>query len=251
VSGARTAWIFLTRVPAGDDPSPDIGRAVPWFPVVGAVVGAAVGLVFVGARELLPPLASAAATISAGALVTGAFHHDGLADIADAFGGGWDRAQRLQILKDPRHGTYGVMALVCLVVTQVAALAALGPAQGFATLVAAHTLGRAGAIALLAGAPAASGRGLGAEYAATATRRGVLVGIGVSAFFAALALGAWVAVALAAVACTSIVAGVLAHRKIGGISGDVLGAAEQLGETATLLVATGLVRHDVAFPWWR
>src|SRR5690606_32357151 len=121
--GLRTAWIFLTRVPIGDDPRPDVSRAVPWFPVVGASVGAVAAAVWAGANELLAPLPSAALAITIGAMVTGAFHHDGLADMADAFGGGWGREQRLRILKDSRHGTYGVMALVCAVLLQVSALA--------------------------------------------------------------------------------------------------------------------------------
>jgi adenosylcobinamide-GDP ribazoletransferase len=224
---------------------------VPWFPVIGAVIGSMVGASYVGCSELLPALPAAAVAVSAGALLTGAFHHDGLADMADAFGGGWDRDQRLAILKDSRHGTYGVMSLVCVVIVQVGAIAALGPAQGFATLVAAHALGRAGAVALMGAAPSATGSGLGSEYTARLSGASVVAGVVAGVALATLAFGVWAAVAVVAVAAGVGACGVLAVRKIGGVTGDVLGAAEQLGETAVLLVAAGLVRLDVGFPWWR
>jgi adenosylcobinamide-GDP ribazoletransferase len=250
-TGARTAWIFLTRVPAGDDPSPNMARAVPWFPVIGGVVGCMVGGVYVGAAELFATNAAAALAVGAGALVTGAFHHDGLADMADAFGGGWDREQRLEILKDSRHGTYGVMALVCVVITQVAALGSLGPAQGFAALVTAHALGRAGAVGLMRAVPNATETGLGADYTERVGRAAVTVGVMAGIAIGAIALGLWVGVAALAVFVAAALCGVLAVRKIGGLCGDVLGAAEQLGETAVLLTAAALVHHNVAFPWWR
>ena len=84
MNGLRTAWIFLTRVPIGDDPRPDVARAVPWFPVVGALVGAIAAGVWAAGYELFGPLPSASVAVAAAALVTGAFHHDGLADMADA-----------------------------------------------------------------------------------------------------------------------------------------------------------------------
>jgi adenosylcobinamide-GDP ribazoletransferase len=250
VSGLRTAWIFLTRVPIGDDPRPDGRRAVPWFPVVGAIVGAISGAVWAGANELLPPLPSAAVAITVAALVTGAFHHDGLADMADGFGGGWDREQRLRIMKDSRHGTYGVMAIVCVVAIQVSALAVHGPAQGAAALVAAHTLARAGAIALLAVAPPAVEAGLGSGHADGARRAATVIGVVAGAGIAALALG-WIALVTAAVAALAVaLCGALAQRKIGGVTGDVLGAAEQVAEAAVLLTTAAFVDHGTAFPFW-
>lgn len=247
-SGARTAWIFLTRVPLGDDPDPDIARAVPWLPIIGAVIGTIAGGLFAGASELLPGMPAAALAVTGAALVTGAFHHDGLADMADAFGGGWDKEQRLRILKDSRHGTYGVMALVCIVLVQVSSLATLGPAQGFAALVGAHALGRAGAVALLGIAPAATGDGLGSEFADSVTARAVAVGVLGGVLIGAAALGLWLPLAAAAVGVGVLACGVLAWRKIGGVSGDVLGAAEQIGETAVLLVAAVLARRGISFP---
>jgi adenosylcobinamide-GDP ribazoletransferase len=249
VSGLRTAWIFLTRIPMGDDPAPDGTRAVPWFPVVGAIVGAMAAAVWAGAGELVSPLPAAALAVTAAALVTGAFHHDGLADMADGFGGGWDREQRLRIMKDSRHGTYGVMALVCIVVLQVSALAAHGPAQGAAALIAAHALGRAGAIALLAIMPHAADAGLGAGHARGARQPSAVVGSLAGLVIAVAVVGLAAIVAAAVVAAVVAACGVLAMRKIGGGTGDVLGAAEQLGETAVLLTTAAFVHHAIGSPW--
>src|SRR5690606_10536778 len=120
---------------------------VPWFPIAGALIGAAVGGIAVGMSELVPPLVAGAVAVGAGVLVTGAFHEDGLADVADAFGGGWTVERRLEILKDSRHGTYGVAALATSIVVRVACAAAiLTPAALFTAFVAAHTLGRSAAV---------------------------------------------------------------------------------------------------------
>ena len=251
MSGPRTAWIFLTRVPAGDDPSGDFASAVPWFPVIGAAIGAFTAAAWTLTHALFPPLPAAALTVCAAALLTGAFHHDGLADMADAFGGGWTREQRFEILKDSRHGTYGVMAIVGAVVTQVAALATLGVAQGAAAVVAAHTLGRAGAIVAMGVVPAARDDGLAATAGARPAIAPIATGCAAAILLTAIALGGWTLVAIAAVTATTAACAWLAWRKIGGLTGDVLGAIEQLGETAVLLAVAALVRRDVAFPWWR
>jgi adenosylcobinamide-GDP ribazoletransferase len=250
MDGLRAAVTLLTRVPVGDCDA-DIATAPPWFPFVGALIGAIVGLVFVGVGHVVPPALAAVLALAMGALVTGAFHPDGLADTADAFAGGWSPEQRLEILKDSRHGTYGVMAIVLVVVAQVLAVATLAPAQGFAALVAAHTLGRAGAVVLMLALPVARPSGLGADYTERLRRGPAVGGIVMGALLAAVAMGWWVLPALAGVAVTTVAVGAVAHRKIGGIVGDVLGAAEQIGESVVLIVAAAATYHHGRWPWWR
>src|SRR5258705_2982933 len=250
MGGLRAAITFLTRVRVGDCDA-DIATAPPWFPFVGALVGALIGVVFVGSSHLVAPALAAVLALAVGALVTGAFHHDGLADTADAFGGGWSPAQRLEIMKDSRHGTYGVIAIVLVVVAQVTALATLGPAQGFAALVAAHTLGRAGAVALMLSLPVARPDGLGADYTQRLRKGSAAGGIVVGALLATIAMGWWVLPAIAAVVVTSLAVGVLAYRQIVGNVGDVLGAAEQVGESAVLIVAAAVAHRHGIWPWWR
>jgi adenosylcobinamide-GDP ribazoletransferase len=250
MGGLRAAITFLTRVPVGDCHD-DVATAPPWFPFVGALIGALVGGVFVGSWHLVASALAAVLALATGALVTGAFHHDGLADTADAFGGGWNPAERLEILKDSRHGTYGVMAIVLVVVAQVTALATLGPAQGFAALVAAHSLGRAGAVGLMMSLPVARPEGLGADYTERLHRGPAIGGVAVGALLATIAMGWWVVPAIAGVAVTTVAVGVLALRKIGGIVGDVLGAAEQVGESVVLIVASAVTHRHGIWPWWR
>jgi adenosylcobinamide-GDP ribazoletransferase len=191
-------------------------------------------------------------------LVTGAFHEDGLADVADAFAGGWTRDDRLRILDDPRHGSYGVAALCGSIVLRILALASLAPAAGLAAAVAAHTLGRASAVVALTVAPPAKTDGLGATIAGpdgveptggrTATG-GRWIGVAAGLLIAAVALGWWAAPA-AALAATGTAAVVwLSIRKIGGVSGDVLGTMEQVAECITLITVTAFAsRHPL---WWR
>lgn len=253
VSGPGAAWRFLTRVPIGsaDRDHEVMHRAPAWFPAVGAAVGAIAGGTYVGAAWLAGPFAGAAVAIAAGALVTGAFHHDGLADMADAFGGGWSVEQRLEILKDSRHGTYGVVALVAALTIQVGALASLDRWQGFTMLVVAHVLARAGAVALLRWAPRAPRPGLGTDYAQALGPSATAVALVTAVAVGGTLLGALVGWVVLAVALTAVAVGWLACRKIGGVSGDVLGAAEQVGETLVLVCGAAFAQHATPWPWWR
>jgi len=230
---------FLTRVPTGTGPKrpAELARFVPWFPLVGALVGAAVGGLYAGMSVLLPPLVAAAVAVTAGVAITGAFHEDGLGDTADAFLGGRDREDTVRILKDPRLGTFGVLAVSASLLLRVAAVAALPPAAALAALPAAHALSRAAAVGVMAAVPPAAEQGLGAAYVRALGGRQALLGIAIGVVIAAALLRVWAlpAAALAAVAAAAL--GRLAHRRIGGVSGDVLGAVQQAGETLTLLVA--------------
>jgi adenosylcobinamide-GDP ribazoletransferase len=245
VSGFRTAITFLTRVPIGDGPKPNIEGAPAWFGVVGLLIGAACGGVFAGGSWLVGPLPGAALAIGFGALVTGAFHQDGLADTADAFGGGWTVEQRLEIFKDSRHGTYGVMSLVIVTTLQITALSTLDKRAGLIALIAAHALGRCGAFFLMA-LPSARPDGLGASLAANVSKT---ARFGNTFVMLLVVLGAGlggVAVLVAACSAAAITAG-LSMRKIGGVVGDVLGAAEQVVETTVLLTAAALAAHGHPF----
>lgn len=246
--GFLGALTFLTRVPVRLRHAPDLTAAVAWFPVVGALVGAVVGGVAAGLGELVPATVAAAVAVLAGMLLTGAFHEDGLADVADAFAGGWSVDERLAILDDPRHGTYGVAALAGSLLVRVAALATLSPAAAVAGTISAHSLARASTVGLLAAVPVARRDGLGAEYARTLRRPRAVVGVLAGVGIATLATGWWAAPLAAAGVAAAVAMGWLAGRKIGGVSGDVLGATEQVAECLILVAVSGLAaRHPV---WW-
>lgn len=248
LSNLAAAVSFLTRIPVRLREEPSMTAAVPWFPVVGAGVGMIVGAIAAGMAELVPMPVAAAVAVLVGVLVTGAFHEDGLADVADAFAGGWTVEQRLRILKDPLHGSYGVAALCGTIVLRIVALASLGPAAAFAGAVAAHTLGRGAAVGLMGTVRVATADGLGADYARSLPRRSAVIGVAASVAITAVAAGWWVAVLVAVAAASAAVVGWLAIRKIGGVTGDVLGAAEQVAECAVLVAVTALAaRHPL---WW-
>ena len=237
----RRAWAFLTRLPGGAHPETDreLGRSVPWFPVVGAVVGALSGGVYWALHGPLGPPLAAVLAVAAGAVVTGGFHEDGLADTADALGGS-SRARRLEIMKDSRLGAFGVLALVFSTLARVFAVSSLEPVEGLVALVVAHMLGRTMAVTLMAAAPTASGTGLGHSYTAHLPRVWTAVAIIVSSAVA-VSLGLVGAVSLAAAAAAAAAVGLVAQRAFGGVTGDVLGAGEQVGEMAVLLSAASLV----------
>ena len=224
------ALSFLTRIPVRHNHEPNIGSSAPWFPVVGVVVGAIVGAIAWGVSNLTSPLVGAAVGVLAGVLITGAFHEDGLADIADAFVGGWSIEDRLRILKDPLHGSYGVAALCGSIVLRIAALGSMKPQHMFIAAIAAHCLARTGALVLMLTTALARHDGLGADYVRTLPIARAFFGIIFALVIGFIALDVWL---IAAVFATIVGASVIrwwAQRKIGGITGDVLGAAEQISE---------------------
>jgi adenosylcobinamide-GDP ribazoletransferase len=239
----RQALAFLTRLPGGQHPraGADLTAAVPWFPVVGIVVGVIGAATFAALEQIIAPVPAAALAFAATALATGGFHEDGLADSFDALAGGWDREQRLRILKDSRHGTFGVLALVFVSLIKVTALAELAGWDAAAGLIAANVAGRAGAVALMGVALTAGEQGLGADYTRGLRPWPTLVGTLVGVVALALCFGVWAPVAFAGVAVGVAGVGLWAQRKIGGVTGDILGAAEQVGEAVVLLTAVALI----------
>ena len=249
LTGLLAAIQFLTRVPIRLRREPDVAGSVRWFPVAGALIGATVGGIAAGAWFLVPPMVAAAVAVTLGVLITGAFHEDGLADVADAFAGGTTIERRLEILKDSRHGSYGVAALCGSIIVRVACLGSIpGPAAMFAAAVAAHSIARGAAVGLMGAAPPATHQGLGADYGQAATRGTAITAVVLGLVIGVVAVGGWAA-ALAAVVVVSIAATRwLAMRKIGGISGDVLGTCEQVAECLCLVVLAGLATHHRL--WW-
>lgn len=148
--------MFLTRlpVPAWVDHHPaHLMRAMQWFPLIGALVGAW-GAAWHGAAALLwpsPPALAGAVSTLATVWVTGCFHEDGLSDTLDGFGGGWGREQILRIMKDSRIGTYALVGTGLLLQAKLAVLGALGPERAAAALIAAHTASRWTALPLTYG----------------------------------------------------------------------------------------------------
>lgn len=252
VNGFRGALAFLTRVPAASpDDGVDVASAVPWFPLVGALVGLLVASVFAAGRQLVAPLPAAAVAVAAGVLVTGAFHEDGLADTADALGA-WDVEGARRILKDPTHGTFGVCALVISLVARVVALSTIGGWAALAIVPAAHALARTSAILLLGIGPVATDDGLGASYAASVRGVHLVAVAAVGLAVGALAAGLWVGPAFVLAFVAAYVVGSVGARRVGGLTGDILGAAEQIAEIAVFYLGAVVVAQGWSgLPWWR
>src|SRR5258706_9106913 len=142
----KTAVEFLTRLPMPPPQGPmpqNFVRAHRMFPVVGALIGAVVGLICLGLRYVgVPDLAAAALALGSSAILTGALHEDGLADVADGFGGGRDPAAKLEIMRDSRLGTYGALILLVSFAAKLSALAAIPDTVVVQSLIAAHALAR-------------------------------------------------------------------------------------------------------------
>jgi adenosylcobinamide-GDP ribazoletransferase len=239
---------FFSRLPIpGPMESGDFRRSLRLAPLAGALLGLAGGLVFMAALGLglrLPAAAAALLALGFGALVTGALHEDGLADIADGFGGGLTRERKLEIIKDSRNGAFGASALVLSFGLRASALAALAPSSGLLVLIAAGAISRCACLAPLVLLPPARIDGAGRAAAGTgaALRLAFLIVLpfaflpalgayGVSTCFAALVLAATAVLGLCA----------LARAQIGGQTGDVAGAAQQVAEIAVLLAFAAAV----------
>lgn len=229
------AVTFLTRIPLRHGPEVVLHRSARWFPVVGAMVGALSGGTYWVAAQAMAPAPAAVLALLVAALVTGGFHMDGLADIFDGLVGGWTREDRLRILKDSRHGTYGVLAIVLQVALQMTCIASLTPKTGFVAIMSAHTLARLVPV-LLMFTPAAPGQaGMGASYSRDIEWRDFAIAA-TAALLIVLPLAGLATIGLiAALIVPNAVFYRFVHHKIGGIVGDALGASEQISESVILL----------------
>ena len=235
-----TAVAFLTRLPtptlAGFEDT-WLAGALVYFPLVGALVGLAAAVVYRLASLLWPPAIAALAAVAASAAVTGGLHEDGWTDLFDALAASRDRERMLAVMRDSRIGASGALALVLLVVGRVAALAALPAAQAPAALLAVHALSRWTTLPLAWRLPyARPAGGLGRPLAGRVSGRRVAAGTALAVLIAALALGSSAIPALAAVAAVAVAAGLFFRARLGGITGDCLGATIQLAELTILLV---------------
>lgn len=255
----RLAAAFLTRLPveqsgsAGDTAPADLAGAMWLFPVVGFGVGGA-GAIALAVLSWAGVPAAVAATLAIGIVVwlTGALHEDGLADLADGFGGGGTRERKLEIMRDSRIGAYGMLTLAVTIVAKIAALAAIaavdiGAAVG--ALIAAATWSRSMFAPTMRWLPPARDDGLGA-LAGTPDEGGTWKGLALGALLAALVLitpaCSGVLIILAAGGLGAFAVGWLALRQIDGYTGDVLGGVQQAAEAAVLIAASAVIMGNTA-----
>ena len=244
---------FLTRVPVprwvGFEPA-WLNRSARWFPLVGLFVGAVAGAVLWAASAAFPPAVAVGLSIGASVLLTGGFHEDGLADTADALGGAVSRERALEIMKDSRIGTYGALALIIVLGLKAVVLASMLPALAVPALLLAHTASRAAAVVLIRVLPYAGdiAHAKAKPLAQRVSDAGVVV-----------ALATVIVVGAVLVACVPshgllVVTGLVLliigtvwsirwlRRRLGGCTGDTLGATQQVTELLVLLGWLGASR---------
>ena len=226
---------FFTRLPVPQwvgHSSEALERSARYFPAVGLVVGGIAALVFVLCSFFWPKTLAVLASMGATLYITGAFHEDGWSDMVDGFGGGWEKTQILNIMKDSRIGSFGAVALVILLLAKFCALVEIDLWQLPLALIAGHSLSRLCATSLLYTLDYVRDEGK-AKPLATRIERGALLFAGLTALLPLLLLPLRQAVlgVLFALLSTLWLARMF-KRRIGGYTGDCLGATQQLAEVA-------------------
>jgi adenosylcobinamide-GDP ribazoletransferase len=241
----RQLWlaaVLLTRLPLPHLPATAFKagpRAVWAYPLVGLGVGAVSALA--GQLALwagIPPLAACALALGAMMLLTGAMHEDGLADTCDGFWGGTSTPRRLEIMCDSQIGTFGVLALVIVSLLKISALAALS-GSWWAALIVAAALSRGMMPALMWALPPARVDGL-SHSVGRPTMRAASAAFAIGATIALAGLGLAGVLVIGISALVGLGTALIAKRKIGGQTGDVLGATQQLSEAVILLTCSAL-----------
>lgn len=210
----------------------DSGRAALWYPLVGSVIGALTWLAWTGASFVFSPLMAGVVTLAVWVLLTGGLHLDGLADCCDGLFASVMPDRRLEIMKDPHVGAFGVIGLILILFLKAAALASLAPISSFGILLAASL---ARWCILPAGLlPLARPSGMGSDFAAGLQRSFIILAVLIPLVLAIL-LG--LRGVLASIAGLGAAASVLwlAKSRIGGVTGDVFGMIVEIVETVVLL----------------
>ena len=248
ITQLAAAVSFLTRIPVASGISysaEDIGKSSRWFPLVGALIGGAYALTLRIFTNFFPATIVALLVVTVEAFLTGALHMDGLADMADGFGGGQTREEVLRIMRDHAIGGYGAVALILLVLMKTISIATLNERHSAAPyLVIGPVLGRWSTVALNNFLPYArrSDEGIGADGTVShfVGRTEFLI-----ATLTAIVMTVWVGWR-SGIVCWLIVVGVTAltgdicRRRIAGVTGDTLGANVELCEVTVLLVGIAI-----------
>jgi adenosylcobinamide-GDP ribazoletransferase len=227
-------YLTIVPVPGGRHAAAGLGRSAPWFPVVGAGIGLLLVITDRLTARVFPSWVSAVLTVSVWKAITGGLHLDGVADCLDGLAGR-DREQRLAIMRDSRIGSFGAAGLVLLLLLEVVAVAELPAFARWRVLLVAPVIARAvpPVLARLFGAARTDGQG--AAFIAGVGTVGAALALVVATLVAFVALGP------AGVTATALALGVVAagavflSRRLGGLTGDVLGAAVEGAEVVVLL----------------
>ena len=236
------ALMFMTRLPVGKGyvfRSEDLPRSAVYFPVVGVMIGSLAGLVLLCSEPFFPPVVAVLFCMGTTVLLTGALHEDGLADAMDGLLGGKETRQRLEIMRDSRLGSYGALALWFSLTAKAFVLTSLleeGVLKAVTALIVAQGLGRAATVALLFSHPyVRSDQSKASPFGNAVTLKEALLASIFPVLLSFVLLGNKSVFTLIGAAAGTWAAGRYFQKKIGGITGDCLGAASQLIELVCYL----------------
>jgi adenosylcobinamide-GDP ribazoletransferase len=214
----------------------DLGRATAWFPLVGLTIGLMLaGTNWLITHWLAPPLADAL-LVTLLAAVTGALHLDGLADVCDALAARGSRERFLEVMKDSRVGAVGVVGLVLGLLLKWQALVAVGAGMKWQALLLAPLLARCGQVIAMSGAGHARSDGLGASFISGIGPRQLSAALGTALVVSFLLLPVKGAVAFVCTVLLSLAVRAYFQRRLGGLTGDIVGCISELNEIAVLIV---------------
>ncbi|MEM1051094.1 MAG: adenosylcobinamide-GDP ribazoletransferase [Pseudomonadota bacterium] len=234
------SWIFLTRIPlpAMDLSEEDFAEAPAFYPLVGFLIGGIGAAGYAIGSLINGPVTGALFAIGATLLATGAFHEDGLADLFDGLGA-YTRERMLEVMRDSRLGTFGAVALFVVMGLKIASLSAFPPFVALAALPLAHGLSRMSAVVVIATSSYSRSEGTAKPVAKGVSRSALLIG-SFTSLAALAAFGFWFSAELALVGLAGLAVGhvftrPLFERKLGGYTGDCLGAVQQVSEVGIYL----------------
>jgi adenosylcobinamide-GDP ribazoletransferase len=247
LGGALVAFRYLTTLPLPRSRAPgDLGRAAGWFPVVGLVLGGCLALASLAVDRVVPPGVGGLLLVVLWAALTGALHLDGLADACDGLGGGWSRERALAIMRDGRSGPYGVTAIVLVLGLKATALASLPEGLAWRALVLAPVLGRIGPLLLVRLCRPARPDGAGHAFAAGARWPALVAGGLIAGSVSLATLGPWGALPFGAAGLFVWHLAVYLRRRLGGFTGDTLGALVETIEVGVLVLCVSLDFLEIA-----
>jgi len=236
---------FLTRIPVPGQlatSEEELGKAAAFFPLVGATVGGGAALVFLLSLRLLPLSAAVLISVAFASFITNGFHEDGLAGTFDGLGGAWTKERALEIMRDSRLGTYGTLALIFLLLGKFTFLSSFPPAKIWRWLIVGHVISRWTVLPLCSWLPYARAEGQGKLVAKQISVSVFLFGSLTLALLLLVISWKMVLLVLWIVALISLLSGLYFKRRLGGITGDCLGAVNQLAELGVYVTALAASR---------
>ncbi|MEO0690587.1 MAG: adenosylcobinamide-GDP ribazoletransferase [Pseudomonadota bacterium] len=237
------AWIFLTRIPLPtmDLSEEDFAKAPAFYPLVGLLIGGIGAAGYAAGYWVEGPAIGALLALGATLLATGAFHEDGLADLFDGLGA-YTKERTLEVMRDSRLGTFGAVALFVVLGLKIASLSTLPMLIALAAIPLAHGLSRMSAVVVIATSRYSRSEGTAKPVAKGISKSALFIGL-LTSVAALAAFGFWfspdlVLVSLLGLAIGHILTRLLFERKLGGYTGDCLGAVQQVSELGIYLALT-------------